>query len=61
MSYIGFSILNFKSSSGIDGFFAAFNIEIGNLQDEAWDFDIPTNLGPGQRIKSTVNWFKENW
>ena len=36
-------------------------IEISNLQDEVWDFDIPTNLAPGQRIRSAVNWFKDNW
>ena len=36
-------------------------IEINNLQDEVWDFDIPNNLGPGQKIKSAVNWFKDNW
>ena len=36
-------------------------IEINNLQDEVWDFDIPNSLGPGQKIKSAVNWFKDNW
>ena len=36
-------------------------IEISNLQDEVWDFDIPINLGPSQKIKSAVNWFKDNW
>ena len=36
-------------------------IEINNLQDEVWDFDIPNSLGPGQKIKSVVNWFKDNW
>ena len=25
-------------------------IEINNLQDEVWDFDIPNSLGPGQKI-----------
>ena len=36
-------------------------IEISNLQDEVWDFEIPTILEPGQRLKSAVNWLKENW
>ncbi len=36
-------------------------IEINNLQDEVWDFDFPKNLGPGQKIKSAVNWVKDNW
>ena len=36
-------------------------IEISNLQDEVWDFEIPTNLEPGQRLRSAVNWLKENW
>ncbi len=36
-------------------------IEISNLQDEVWDFEIPTKLGPGQKLKSAVNWFKDNW
>ena len=36
-------------------------IEISNLQDEVWDFDIPINLGPSQKIKTAVNWIKDNW
>lgn len=36
-------------------------IEISNLQDEVWDFDIPSDLGTSPLIKSAVNWLKDNW